>query len=70
MVLCGEMTNVVSNERSFGRTMVGSEWTGMLDYYSITNKDISHNTINNNAVENELPNYCQAPWPGLDPGCP
>ena len=48
----GKMTNEVSNEGSFGRTIVGSS-VGP-DYYSITNKDISHNTINNNAVENEL----------------
>ena len=38
--------------------LAGQWWAvdGMLDYYSITNKDISHNTINNNAVENELSN--------------
>ena len=48
----GKMTNEVSNEGSFGRTIAGSS-VGP-DYYSITNKDISHNTINNNAVENEL----------------
>ena len=51
----GKMTNEVSNEGSFGRTIAGSS-VGP-DYYSITNKDISHNTINNNAVENELSNY-------------